>query len=371
MGLKEETSEEGAVMNNESQKLIFGMSTHHNKQNKVTPNSRKPRLEKANRDQVVFKTVNVERLVEDNHPVRAIWEFVERLDLSSFYMRINAVEGVAGRRAIDPQTLISVWIYAYSKGIGSAREISKLCEYDPAFQWLTGMEVINHHTLSDFRINYKEALDDLFKQVLGLLSAENLITLERVMHDGTKIKANAGSDSFRREDKVRAHLKMAEEHIQNMADPTEESHGERSSKARQRAVREKKERLELALNELEKIRAKKPNQEAKHEARVSQTDPEARVMKQSNGGYGPSYNVQISTDRAKGIIVGVDATQEGNDCNQLLPAVEKVQENMGHEPHQMVADGGYTNRESIMAMKEKDVDFIGSMPTGSDEPSVN
>src|SRR5690349_16384151 len=59
------------------------------------------------------------------------------------------------------------------------------------FQWLTGFGVVNHHTLSDFRIEHRAALDEVFTQVLAVLSGERLITLERVMHDGTKIYANA------------------------------------------------------------------------------------------------------------------------------------------------------------------------------------
>ena len=72
--------------------------------------------------------------------------------------------------ALNPHLLISLWIYAYSRGVGSAREIARLCEIDPAFQWLTGMDTINHHTLSDFRVDHQGALDELFTQVLGLLN---------------------------------------------------------------------------------------------------------------------------------------------------------------------------------------------------------
>ena len=347
-------------MGAESQKIVFGIPLPAEKD--ARSGSRKPRLDKANRDQMIFQTIHVDTLIPEDHPARAIWEFVGKMDLTSLYLKINAVEGVAGRSATDPQTLISLWVYAYSQGISSAREMEKLCEYHPAFQWLTGMKVINHHTLSDFRIDNKEALDGLFTQCLGLLSAENLITLERVMHDGTKIKANAGADSFRTEERIQAHLKTAKEHIQSMGDPTDVPSDDRARKARERAAQERKTRLEAALRELEKIRAHKPDEEARQNARASQTDPEARIMKQSNGGYGPSYNVQISTDRASGVIVGVEATQEANDCNRLLPAVEKIQENTGRLPKQIVADGGYTNRQNILAMDEKGVEFIGSMP---------
>jgi transposase len=326
---------------------------------------RRVRLKLVNREQMVLRPMDVERLVSEDHEVRAIWEFVGCLDLSRYYEDIEVVEGEAGRSASDPRLLISLWIYAYSKGVSAAREISRLSEYDPAYQWLTGMEPINYHTLSDFRVKHKEALDELFTQVLGLLSAEGLISLERVMHDGTKVKACASADTFRREERIRAHLEVARQQVEQMGDPRlAEEVGPRVAKARQRAAREKQERLELALREMEKIRSTKSSKAAKGEVRVSMTDPEARVMKQSDGGYAPSYNAQISTDAREKVIVGVGVSQCGSDYEELVPAEEKVEETMGSAPEQMVTDGGFVSRENILAMKGRGIDFIGPMGVG-------
>ena len=162
-----------------------------------TPAAR-PRLAAVNRRQLVMRTIDLELLIEEDHPARAIWELVGRLDLSRYYAEIAAVEGRAGREHTDPQVLISLWLYAYSRGISSAREVARRCEYEPAFQWLCGLEPVSHRTLSGFRSDQKAAVDNLFVQVLGMLSAEGLITLERVTLDGTKIKANAGGNTFRR-----------------------------------------------------------------------------------------------------------------------------------------------------------------------------
>jgi transposase len=137
----------------------------------------------------------------------------ERLDLRSFTAAVGSVEGVAGRPAFDPRLLISLWVFAYSEGVSSAREVERRCAYHPAYQWLAGCEVINHHTLSDFRIQHHRALDALFAQLLGVLSSEGLITLQRVTHDGTKIKALASDKSFRRENTLRAHLEAAQERV--------------------------------------------------------------------------------------------------------------------------------------------------------------
>ena len=321
---------------------------------------RAPRLKHINRDQLLFKTVKIDNLIDDKHPARAIWEFTGRLDLTSFYENIEAVEGVAGRRATDPRLLVSLWIYALSQGVGSARKIAELCEYHPAFQWLAGTEEINHHTISDFRVDHKAALEKLFVQVLGILSAEGLVTLERVAHDGTKIKAYAGIDSFRREEKIRAYLAMAEDQLDILKkEDVRTSH--ENNKIKKRFIQDRKDRMERALQELQKIRSSSPKGKAKDEVRVSATDPEARIMKQSDGGFAPSYNVQVSADADNGVIVGMDVTQAVNDCGQLTPAMEEIKRSMGSLPRQVVADGGFTNRQSILDMDEKSIDFIGSM----------
>src|SRR6202171_3430345 len=159
--------------------------------------SKQPLIRPIKRQQMSWRAVDVERLIGEDHRARAIWTLVGRMDLSRFYDGIQSSAEEGGRPAIDPQLLISLWVYAYSEGIGSAREVARRCEFDPAFQWLTGLEEVNYHTLADFRVEKQQELDELFTQVLAALSKEGLITLEQVMQDGTKIKALASSRSRR------------------------------------------------------------------------------------------------------------------------------------------------------------------------------
>ena len=320
------------------------------------------RQKEINRQQLLLRPVEVEKLVEKDHPVRSIWELVGRLSLESFYAAIEAIEGVAGRPVWDPRLLISLWIYAYKDGVSSAREIARLCQYHPAYQWLTGLEVVNYHTLADFRIRHKEALDQLFIEVLGVLSHEGLISLERVMHDGTKVKASASDKSFHRKATLEDHLQLAREQVEQMGDPQSEELSQRVAKAQQRALRERQQRLEEAIRGLEQMETSRSKSSGKKEMRASSTDPEARVMLQAKGAYGPSYNVQISTDAGAKIIVGVGVTQAATDAAELDPAVERVEANMGEKPKQIVVDGGLTNQATMEAMAEKQVDLIGALP---------
>jgi transposase len=303
-----------------------------------------------------------EKLVEEDHPVRAIWELVGQLNLEPFYAAIAAIEGVAGRPVWDPHLLISLWIYAYKDGVSSAREIARLCQYHPAYQWLTGLQVVNYHTLADFRIRHREALDQLFIEVLGVLSHEGLITLEKVMHDGTKVKACASDKSFHRKATLEDHLRLAREQVERMGDPESEELSQRVAKAQQRALRERGQRLEEALKELGQMEASRSEPSGKKKIRASSTDPEARVMLGAKGAYGPSYNVQISTDAKDKIIVGVGVTQSATDAAELEPAVERIEANLGEKPEQMVVDAGLTNQAALEAMTEKQVDLIGALP---------
>lgn len=318
--------------------------------------SKQPLIRPVNRQQMSWRAVDVERLIEEEHLARAIWALVGRLNLSRFYQAIESSVEEGGRPAFDPQLLISLWVYAYTQGIGSARELARRCEFDPAFQWLTGLEEVNHHTLADFRVEKQEELDELFTPVLAALSKEGLITLEQVMQDGTKIRAAASPRSFQWESNIREHWDRARRRVVEMGDPRKEEGSPRVKQARARAQREGQERLAKALEELEKLREKKPGK-----GRISVTEPEARRMKLPDGGLALGYNAQISADAAHGLIVGLEVTQEANDMGQLLPAVERIEERLQRKPRQMVADRGYTTRAAIEEMAERKMDFLGSM----------
>lgn len=322
----------------------------------------RPRLAAVNRRQLVMRTLDVEWLIEEDHPARSLWELVGRLDLSLYYAEIGSVEGRAGRDHTDPQVLISLWLYAYSRGISSAREVARRCEYEPAFQWLCALEPVSHRTLSGFRSGHQGALNDLFAQVLGMLSAEGLITLERVTLDGTKIKANAGGNTFRRKEKLEAHLQLAREQVRLMEEQSaeEERMTKRQVAARRRAARQRQSRLEAAVREVERMQGEKKEDRDRFVARASSTDPEARVMRNGEGGTAPSYNLQVLTDAAHGLIVNVDATTDAVDHHQLAPALKRCEQTLGHHPQQMVADGDYTNHASVQAAANCGVDFYGS-----------
>jgi len=327
-----------------------------------------PRYIAIDRNQQVLHALDVDRLIDEDHAARKIWRVIEQLDLSRFESGTLAVEGAAGRPSHSPRVLVSVWLYAYSKGLHSAREIARQMEHEPGLEWLTGLRPINHHTLSDFRVGHGEALRELFVEVLAMLTKNGLITLERVAADGTKIRADASRKSFRRKDAMKAHLSAARRHVKELErQEAEEQTTKRQQAARLRAASERERRLEQALAEIERLQARKKTDKSKPQ-QASSTDPEARFMRTGDGGLAPSYNVQLAADQQHGFIVDVETVDEPQDASQLPAAMERIKTNLGRYPAQALADGGYTNHPTVVAMAEREIDFYGVMSGRSDAP---
>lgn len=332
------------------------------------------RYETANRTQIELTPTDLEALLPPGHAARLVWRFVEGLDLTVFYGAIKAREGRAGRPPIDPKILIALWLYATIDGVGSAREVDRLCACHDAYRWLRGGVSVNYHTLSDFRVGYRAALDDLLTQSIASLRHKGIVTLARVAQDGTRVRASAGAGSFRREGTLRECLKEA----QRLVERTQRQ-GDggltRAAAAQERVATDRLARVEEALAALPEVAATKARTASKRkggvpkEARVSTTDPEARVMKMADGGYRPAYNVQVATDHDSDVIVGVAVTNAGCDQEELLPMLTHVEARVGR-PHTWLVDGGYVGHDAIDEAAARGVRLLAPVPRrpGSDGP---
>jgi transposase len=310
-----------------------------------------------NRMQLELRPSNLESLLAQGHRARLVWDYVVRQDLSALYAKIKARQGGAGRSAIAPEILFALWLYATLDGVGSARELARLALEHDAYRWICGGVQINYHTLSDFRVDHGAVLDNLLSENVTALMAANVVKLKRVAQDGVRVRASAGAASFRREDKLKAYLEEAGEEVQRLKREIEADPGALNRKtqaARERAAREREERVNAALQRLPEIRETKQRQGKEPEnARASTTDADASVMKMGDGGFRPAYNTQYASDCESQIIVGVDVVTVGSDMGQLCPMVEQVQERCGQVPQQWLVDGGYPKHEQIDAVADK------------------
>jgi transposase len=316
------------------------------------------RYETANRAQIELQPCDLEALLPPGHAARLVWRFVEGLDLSAFYATIRAREGRAGRPAIDPKILVALWLYATIDGVGSARDVDRLCYSHDAYRWLRGGVSVNYHTLSDFRVAHQAALDGVLTQSITVLLHRGIVTMARVAQDGTRVRGSAGAGSFRRGETLEACQRQARKQVERTQRQTDAAVNAQVAAAQRRAAIDRLARVEEALAQLPAVQAikdRQPKTTRPTEARVSTTDPDARVMKMADGGYRPAYNVHLATDVDSRVIVGVRTLNSGADQSQLGPMLDAIAHRLGRLPQAQLLDGGFVTKAEIAAADARQV----------------
>lgn len=229
---------------------------------------------------------------------------------------------------------------------------------------------MNHHLLSDFRTDHADALDQLFSHVIATLVKKGLVKVRRISQDGMRLRAAAGSASFRRGSTLKKLQEEAAEHMKQLRalldDPAQSAGLSAKQKAAKlRAAKGRQQRIDEAVALIPKLaeRQKRAGQrlsrkqqgEQQKEPRASTTDSEASRMKMGDGGYRPAVNVQLAVDTQSRAVVGVDVTNEGVDYQQSEPMREQVEDRSGEKVQEHLYDGGYVTSVSIERAHEQGV----------------
>lgn len=321
------------------------------------------RLAEADRSQVRVMVMDPDRLVPEDDSVRAVWRFVESLDLSAFYDQVKAFKGEPGRPPIDPRILMALWIQGTLDGIGSAREIARLCEMHARYQWICGGVTPGYHRLSDFRSNSEQEFDELLTDTVAVLMHKGLVDLERVAQDGMKVRASAGAGSFRSDERLDELHKMAQEQVRCLKQEAEgdpAAGNRRREAARRRSAEDQARRIQQAIAELPEIRERKKsnNGKKKSKARCSTTDPDARVMKMPDGGFRPALNVHLVSDTKTKVIAAVEVNNLGTDFGMAVPLAEQLHKRHGKNPKEWLKDGGCVTLDGIDKLAKRGIDVF-------------
>jgi transposase len=329
------------------------------------------RLLRPERSQFFMEPICLNELLPNEHRVRQMWAFVLRMDTKALEDRVGSRLGGSGAPAIEPRLLLALWLYAYMNGVGSARELDRLCNEHIAYRWLCGRVGVNYHTLSDFRVQTGGFLDSMLTEMIASMVKAGVVDGTEIVQDGTKVRAAAGSSSFRRQAKLEELQKQARKHIEQVKaqadDPTMSA---RMKASRERVAREESERVDAALEAMNELKKKKERSEvkrgkqdkAKTVPRASTTDAEARRMRMSDGGTRPAYNVQLGTDSKSRAIVGVIVTNQGSDQGLTGAMREHVESRTGIKVCTHVTDGGYINKDVIEREESAGVACVIPLP---------
>ncbi len=317
------------------------------------------RVKRAERMQARLEVVDLDGLVAADHVVRAVWAFVESLELSALYDRIRARGETAGRPATDPAILLALWLYATIEGVGSARLLERLCASHVIYRWICGGVGVNHELLRRFRNESGAYLERLMSQTLAALAAEGLIALEEIITDGTKVRAAASRGSMRSRVRIAALEAELRQRIATLRQEldTDPEASQRRLRSRQLAAAQERERRVRAAREkfatIEAEQAKHAEThpgaagEAADEPRVSISDPDARLMRMADGAVRPCYNVQVAT--ASGFVVAIVPSERRNDRGLARSVVAEVERRCGMTPQRLLADVGAMTETDIVA----------------------
>jgi len=325
-------------------------------------------VKRPQRDQIQWRDAALDQMIPRDHRVRAVWAYVDSLDLTPLYGKILAVVGGVGCDAVYPKILMALWMFAIIEGISSARHLARLCERDLPYLWICGEVGVNDHLLSDFRTDHGDFLDELLTDTIATLLHQNIVTLETVAQDGMRVRAHAGSSSFRRRKSLEDCRQEAAAQVkrlgeENANDSASDASNARRFAAAQRAAVERQQRVEAALKNLAELQQQKEQRKkgSGEEARCSTTDPEARNMKMADGGFRPAYNVQFATDGDTRMIVSVAVTNNGSDGGQMAPMHETVSQKYGKTPDHYVVDGGFATNEDITQVEKSGSEVAAPM----------
>jgi hypothetical protein len=196
-----------------------------------------------------------------------------------------------------------------------------------------------------------------------------VVPLETIAQDGMRVRASAGSSSFRRKPTLDKLQQAAQEHVDRLKREAESESERLAGDARrkaaaERAARERQERLDEALRQHEKLSQQRESRKKGdgETTRVSTTDPDARKMKMANGGYDPAFNVQFATDADSRVIVAVEVTNGGTDGGELPPMLDRIREQYGKTPSQALVDSAYATQESVTMAEAAGTKVVSTVP---------
>ncbi len=305
---------------------------------------------------------NIFDLLADDHECYLYSDLFQQLDTTS----IESTYKYSGQNAYHPKQIISILIYAYSRGVFSSREIQRRCTEDLSFMFIAQMNCPNFRVLSDFRKNNSEFFHDCFKQTVQLAIELKLASLGHISLDGSKFQANSSKHKAMSYGRLKEKEQALSKEIDNLIEKASRSDKEEDQAYKDQTGYEIPEDLKHKKVRLEQIKEAKvaleqrenalhPGKKIDDKKQISFADKEARIMGKQ-GSFDYQYNAQISVDEDTQIIVGQHLSQNVNDKQEIAPALIAIKEAAEKLPKILSADNGYMSGDNLHALEESSID---------------
>lgn len=291
-------------------------------------------------------------LIPQDDLCRVVSEVVDRLDLSAF----SANYSMLGQEAFSPSTMLKLAFLGYAEGVRSSRALEKAVKFDVRYMWICGQDRPRKSAIAEFRRRNLALIENLFVQIVRLCIELGMVQFGRWAIDGTRIKANAGKGSRKREAALQAELDKVRSEIRNSLAEAEVADSGDDDDPLPPELRRKEDRSKRLDQALRKIR-----QGASH---ASTTDPDAPTMKRKGGGFEPAYNPQLTVDSESQVVLASDVCTAQRDSAQLIPQIEQARQNTSKQPAQVCADSDYASTTNFVALAERGIEgFIPMNPS--------
>lgn len=353
----------------------------------------------CDRDQLFLLPPSMKEWLPEGHLAYFLVDLLEQIDLSeieAYYVKDTQgkFKAASGARPYNPRMMTGLVLYGYAVGVMSSRKIERGCEEDLPFRVIAANQQPDHDTISEFRRIHLKALQGLFVQVLRVCRAAGLVKLGHVAFDGTKVKANASkhkamSYGYMKEEE--SALRKEVEGLFKKADEIDQEEDRKYGKGKRgdelpEELKNKQTRL-LKIREAMKVVEERAREQAMAEGRLTPegevveksgkkptdppgtpkdkdqynfTDPESRIMPNSDKAFVQAWNCQAGADAEHQIIVACDVTQQANDKKQALPMMAQAKANMGEGVKQASYDAGYFSDTAVTDLEQEGVDVYCS-----------
>ena len=334
-------------------------------------------------NQLVLFPQRIDENIAENDPVRIVNAIVDSLNLEAF----KKLYKEKGRSPYHPRMMLKVILYAYMNNVYSCRRIEKLLLRDIHYIWLAGYEKPDFITINRFRNRVKGEINNIFTQVVLILSSKGFITLDVEYIDGTKIESKANKYTFvwrksveknrdklmkkisalldqvedviaqdntvGKNEKVEFTPSMLTDIISELKDSLETPPAP-TDKEEKKKCRERELQVKLLEEHLDKLQEYDDHLTAMGERNsYSKTDPDATFMRMkedamNNGQTKPGYNLQIATENQ--FITNFALYPNPTDTLTFIPFEEMFFSRYGRFAKTAVADSGYGSEENYRFM---------------------
>lgn len=285
-------------------------------------------------DQAELLPAHVKDVLGADHLCFVVHEVVEACDLSAFQ---KEEEDAGGQRPYDPRMMLKIWLYGFGVGVRTTRKLEQRIREDLGFRYLAGGAEPDHKTLSEFHRRHRQAMAQMFTEVLLFLRRAGMVRLGAVAIDSTRVKAQASPDRLLCQERLERELRRkVERWQQELDDDPDRDPG-----------------MRVGPGQIAQLRAQLQQLRDSGESKLSRTDAEARFLRE-RGRFVLGYTGEIAVSEDH-FIVAQRVTQNKNDNGALVPMVDAVERECGARPQRVLADCGFFSKENLREMEQRGI----------------